>query len=261
MDMLLWLAFLSIIFSHPFDVQPGRTLLGASQASEAGPTKLEATPKPAWSNYGRLSETMLRCENGQPIYALKDADELITYVAVKPGKSLEDYVGKTVSVYGPVMTLSNEKVRYILAAHVAAPGFDPPLPPNPPAAKAGTVEAKLQGFQGIWVPDSAIFDGTPQEKDVTKDRALLIIGARIIAAQKRKEVGTSFMAVDPGKSPAHFDISYESGLVERITSKGIYKFEEDTLTICIASPGKDRPTAFKSEPGSGVRLYVLKRSK
>jgi uncharacterized protein (TIGR03067 family) len=260
MGMFSWLVCLLVNVNLPHELQQGRALLGASQANEAGPTKLEALPKPEWSKYGRLSETQLRCENGQPIYALKDDDKLIAYVAAKPGKSLKGFLGRPVSVYGSLVTQPNEKVQYILATHVADPEPDDRPPPPSPETKLG-VKAELQGFQNIWTPVSAIFDGKPQEKDAIKDCALVIIGAKVLATRKQKEVGASYMAVDPSKNPAHLDVTYESGLVERITSKAIYKFEEDTLTICIASPGKDRPAEFKSEPGSGARLYVLKRAK
>lgn len=70
-----------------------------------------------WSKYGRLEKTNLKCENGEPVYALKDGDKLITYVATNPGKSLADYVGRTISVYG--RREADELAVYVLATHVA----------------------------------------------------------------------------------------------------------------------------------------------
>lgn len=93
---------------------------------EAGGRDDLAVPLPTpgmglWSKYGRLEETNLKCENGQPVYALKDGDKLITHVATNPGKSLADYVGRTIAVYGSTHTEAGEIGRYIVATHVAVP--------------------------------------------------------------------------------------------------------------------------------------------
>ena len=43
--------------------------------------------------------------------------------------------------------------------------------------------------------------------------------------------------------------------------KGIYKFDDDKLTLCLAEPGKDRPKAFAGKAGSGHTLLVLLKQK
>ena len=43
------------------------------------------------------------------------------------------------------------------------------------------------------------------------------------------------------------------------TYPGIVKVERDLQTVCFAPPGKQRPTAFESKPGSGNLLQVWKR--
>ena len=42
---------------------------------------------------------------------------------------------------------------------------------------------------------------------------------------------------------------------------GIWKVEEGTLTICMSTPGKPRPTEFTCPAGSDRILWVLKRVK
>jgi hypothetical protein len=85
------------------------------------PSKLGAKEKAEWSKYGRLHETDLRCENGQPIYALRSDGKLIAYVTTAPGKTLESLIGRTISVFGATVDLPSEPVQYILATHVAVP--------------------------------------------------------------------------------------------------------------------------------------------
>jgi hypothetical protein len=43
--------------------------------------------------------------------------------------------------------------------------------------------------------------------------------------------------------------------------KGIDKLDGDTLTSCVALPGKDRPTEFASKPGTGQTLRIFERVK
>lgn len=84
---------------------------------------LVKTKDAAWSKYGRLYETKLAGENGQPLYQLDvGAGELI-YVSTNPGKSLTSYVNRTISVYGPTMYRADSAVRlpFVVASHVAVP--------------------------------------------------------------------------------------------------------------------------------------------
>jgi hypothetical protein len=77
----------------------------------------------AWSAYGRLRDVKLQADNGQPLYALEDAQgKTLTYVTTNPGKSLADYNGRTVSVFGPLMYRSDAvRMQYVVASHVAVP--------------------------------------------------------------------------------------------------------------------------------------------
>jgi hypothetical protein len=75
--------------------------------------------EPDWTKYGTLEKTELKCEYGQPIYALKDGNKLITYITTKEGKSLTNYIGAVISVYGPTMDLPKKELQYVLASHVA----------------------------------------------------------------------------------------------------------------------------------------------
>jgi uncharacterized protein (TIGR03067 family) len=60
---------------------------------------------------------------------------------------------------------------------------------------------------------------------------------------------------DLSKTPKQFDIDHRFGDV----ALAIYTIEKDTLKICYAEPGADRPTKFESPAGERVFLLVLKR--
>ena len=77
---------------------------------------------PAWSAYGRLRDTTLKSETGQPIYGLEDGQgKTLTYVTTNPGKSLQAYIGRTISAYGPTVYRPDVRMQYVVASHVAVP--------------------------------------------------------------------------------------------------------------------------------------------
>jgi len=70
-----------------------------------------------------LRDVKTLADNGQPLYALEDNQgKVLTYVTTSLGKSLVDYNGRTVSVYGPTMYRSDAvRLQYVVATHVALP--------------------------------------------------------------------------------------------------------------------------------------------
>ena len=125
--------------------------------------------------------------------------------------------------------------------------------------KAEDQPKELEKFQGKWATASVTVDG--QAEDKIKDRFLAIKGDKATFLDKDKERGTGSMKLDPGKSPAHLDFTYEDGPAKGTTLKGIYKFEGDTLTVCYGGFGKDRPTEFASKEGTRTMLLTLRREK
>lgn len=98
--------------------------LSPATPSPVAATNLVTLQPAAWSVYGRLRDTRLQSENGQPLYALEDAvGKTIAYVTNQPGKSLQAYIGRTIAVFGPTMYRPDSAVRmqFILATHVAVP--------------------------------------------------------------------------------------------------------------------------------------------
>ena len=127
------------------------------------------------------------------------------------------------------------------------------------AQKDGADKKELEKFQGKWATASVTVDG--EAEDAIMDRFLAIKGDKATFLDKNKETGTGSIKLDPGKSPAHLDFTYEDGPAKGTTLKGIYKIEGDTMTLCLGGIGKDRPTEFASKPGSGTILIVQKRVK
>lgn len=67
--------------------------------------------------------------------------------------------------------------------------------------------------------------------------------------------------VDPSKMPKAIDYNMTGGPTSGKTQLGIYEIDGERVKFCFASPGKDRPTNFKTEAGDGRTLSVWTRKK
>lgn len=100
--------------------KPGETRTSLSPA----PLNLVQLQQARWTTYGRLRDTRMTREDGQPIYSLEDSQgKVLSYITTNPGKSLQSYLGTTIAVYGPTMYRPDSAVRlqYVVASHVAVP--------------------------------------------------------------------------------------------------------------------------------------------
>jgi len=129
-------------------------------------------------------------------------------------------------------------------------------------APARAEEAKKEGekFEGTWKAVSAVRDGreAPQE-DVEK--MTLVVKGHDYTLKVGDQVIEGTHKLNPAKKPKTIDATRKAGPEKGQTILGIYELDGDTYKVCFAPPGKDRPTAFESKPGSGHRLIVMKRSK
>lgn len=131
-----------------------------------------------------------------------------------------------------------------------------------PAADApDAVKKDLESLKGTWVLVSATIDGKKAPADAVRQTRITFDGNRF-AFPDDAELGTSkkgTIKIDPSKTPKEMDAT-DDGEGKK-TSLGIYEIKGDDYRVCFAPPGKKRPTALASEPGSGIILQVWKRAK
>jgi RNA polymerase sigma-70 factor (ECF subfamily) len=117
-----------------------------------------------------------------------------------------------------------------------------------------------KAIEGSWVTESIVRDGKTldESKGVTfefgKDTLTIIHeGGRLEPGTHKYKLGTSEM-------PMTIDLKTTRPDDKEMASKGIYSLKGDTLIICLAEPGADRPTELRATAGSGTTLTVLRRS-
>lgn len=132
-----------------------------------------------------------------------------------------------------------------LASLVAAPV--PKEAPKPPS------------LDGDWKMVALIHSGMPRGPERLGGLAVIKGDAMTVREGEGDEAMT--FQLDPKATPATIDITPGRGAAPGQVVKGIYKLENDKLTICFTMGGAERPKEFQSGLNSNVGLLVLERVK
>jgi uncharacterized protein (TIGR03067 family) len=130
-------------------------------------------------------------------------------------------------------------------------------PKKEPPKKA---ESDTDRLQGSWILVSEERDGKPQPASQQKkiytfagDKLRLTIEGGDLREPIANKLG---FRLNPSKKPKEIDGREDGNPVV----KGIYLLVGDTLKVCIALPGKDRPTEFVTRQGTNSTLMILQRA-
>lgn len=112
-------------------------------------------------------------------------------------------------------------------------------------------------LEGKWQVVSVTKNGTA---DATWSDAIREhVGAKYTMAKAGGKSVTGTMKIDAAKKT--IDTMPGEGTYKGKTLLGIYEIDGDTLKICFAEPGKDRPTKIATGPDSGTTVAVYKKVK
>jgi uncharacterized protein (TIGR03067 family) len=128
--------------------------------------------------------------------------------------------------------------------------------------KAALIEVGRMELTGTWQSISYALDGQKAaDEDLKKIKLAIDAGGQATAFQEGKVFIAATTKIDPTLDLPAIDMTYTAGDIKGRTALGIYKIEDDLLTICRVAPDKARPTEFASKPGSGYTLMTYKREK
>jgi len=121
-------------------------------------------------------------------------------------------------------------------------------------------EAKL--LQGSWRVVSLESRGRqfPEVRIRQLDYKLVIQGNTFTFMLRGRQTVTHFK-LDPTSKPKAIDLVGADGPQKGRVRLGVYQLDGDTLKICQAFPGANRPTAFTTQGDTRQNIMVLKREK
>jgi uncharacterized protein (TIGR03067 family) len=117
----------------------------------------------------------------------------------------------------------------------------------------------LSSFQGIWKAVWLEDNGRKRPAEEVEATRVMIAGDRYTLYLRGHHVAGRITDLNPTEEPGTIDfLSTEGWMGADKRLLGIYLLEDDELTICVAPPEKDRPTALDTRPGTGHWLCFLK---
>jgi uncharacterized protein (TIGR03067 family) len=122
---------------------------------------------------------------------------------------------------------------------------------------AKDAKKELDNLQGEWRMVSMERRGKKRlDEDVVQFK-LTISGNRYLLTYADAAPTAAMLEIAPSKGPRAIDLRWGD---KKVLSRGIYKREGDTLTLCYAVGDAERPKDFKTTAEAGV-LVVWKRAK
>jgi uncharacterized protein (TIGR03067 family) len=128
-------------------------------------------------------------------------------------------------------------------------------------ARDDAAKKDLEKFQGNWQLISMERDGKKTPQEDAKKITLTIQGNKFVLRKDAVIISEGTMTLVSTKKPKAIDETITTGPNKGKVFSAIYEIDGEHHKICFAAPGKERPTAFSSLPGSGQLLQVWKREK
>jgi uncharacterized protein (TIGR03067 family) len=111
-------------------------------------------------------------------------------------------------------------------------------------------------LQGTWVAMNGESEGKALQPDELKRLTLVFDGDRMSIFQLNGEKEEGAFKLDPAREPKAIDRTHND---DKRVMRGIYRLEENRLTLCLGDWDEPRPGQFESDPKITTRLVVVMR--
>ncbi len=122
-------------------------------------------------------------------------------------------------------------------------------------------KSDLDKLQGTWVLVAMETEGEEVPAEGFKDWTAEYRENKVILRAADTVRRRGIVTLDPSRDPRAINTWDQDGPYEDRTVPGIYRIDGDTLKLCFARPGEERPKEFTTKQGSGFLFCVYKRKK
>jgi uncharacterized protein (TIGR03067 family) len=121
--------------------------------------------------------------------------------------------------------------------------------------------ADLDKLQGTWTLVVMEHEGESAPAEEFKGWTATYEGNRLTLRAGEEVRRRGLVTLDAGRKPKAMNTWDKDGPFEDQTVPGIYEIDGDTLRVCFARPGEDRPREFTTKRGTGILYCVYKRAR
>ena len=122
--------------------------------------------------------------------------------------------------------------RHYLAALIALCACTGSIRAQNPAKK------ELDRQQGTWVAVSFRREGAETPREIVRTISRIVEGDHVVWKREGKSFAGTAMVLDPGQDPKAIDVIPDGGPSRGKHVLGIYRIENDELTLCMADAWK-----------------------
>jgi uncharacterized protein (TIGR03067 family) len=125
----------------------------------------------------------------------------------------------------------------------------------------GPAKTDLDKLQGTWVLVSMETEGHDVAAEDFKDWTAVYEQNHLTLRAGDRVRRRGFITLDPVRRPKAINTWDQDGPYEDQTVPGIYELEGDTLRLCFARPGQERPKEFTTKSGTAFLVCIYKKHK
>jgi uncharacterized protein (TIGR03067 family) len=118
---------------------------------------------------------------------------------------------------------------------------------------------ELERHQGTWVAVSFRRDGQETPSEIVRTISRTMEQDHVVWKRNGKSFAGTTLVLNPAQSPGQIDVIPDGGPSAGQRVLGIYRLDNNELTICMADAGQPRPREFKAEKGSRQTLMTFRR--
>jgi uncharacterized protein (TIGR03067 family) len=119
----------------------------------------------------------------------------------------------------------------------------------------------LDALQGTWTMVAMETEGHDVDTEDFKDRTASYEGNRLTLREGDRIRRRGIITLNPDQKPRAVNTWDLDGPYEDQTVPGIYVLQGDTLKLCFARPGQERPKEFTTKSGTGFLVCTYKKLK